>query len=311
MMSSKNIFAMVAAAFMLLLSQGATAQEAPSIQEIQAELQSLRDKGGKAAQVAKDFMNSSCMNQLKSGLKTTGKNAKAAKNACKDYKSCKKNCKKSAKKVRKKAKKSYKKCRKSCGKKKCKKIKKKGKKKKCKKKAKKCLKKCKKKAKKAGGLGIQLFGNKKTRKAKKTCNKKCKKRFKKKCSKARAKLWKGIGEGLVGLFKNADCKRQAQEVADTAKKIGKETKACIKSCGPKCAKCDRGDADCKKTRRACVAKRANCVKGCAEGGLDTFNAHGQAELDEAVEEAAEAEEAAAVEAAVEEEEDGDWDDDEE
>ena len=79
--SMNRLLSMVAAAIMMLMSGAALAEDAPSLQEVQDELKKLQEKGGKAAQVAKDFMNSSCMKQLQSSLKGTGKAAKAAKSS--------------------------------------------------------------------------------------------------------------------------------------------------------------------------------------------------------------------------------------
>ena len=110
-----------------------------------------------------------------------------------------------------------------------------------------------------------------------------------------------VAEGLVGLFKNADCKKQAQQVSQTAKRVGNGAKTCTKTCKKCGKKCDRSDSACKKKRRACKIKRVNCLRGCAESTANSFNAHG--------EEAAEAAEAAAEAEATD---DGDdWDDDEE
>ena len=56
--SMNRLLSMVAAAIMMLMSGAALAEDAPSLQEVQDELKKLQEKGGKAAQVAKDFMNS-------------------------------------------------------------------------------------------------------------------------------------------------------------------------------------------------------------------------------------------------------------
>ena len=52
-------------ALMMLLSPAAFADDqTPTPQEIKAELEKLKEKGGKAAEVANDFLNSDCANQL-------------------------------------------------------------------------------------------------------------------------------------------------------------------------------------------------------------------------------------------------------
>ena len=93
---------MLMAAFMMLLSPAAFADEnkGPTPEEMKAELEKLAKKGGKAAEVAKDFLSSDCANQLATAHKRNVKNIKASKNACKDIKKCKKRCNNKAKKTR-------------------------------------------------------------------------------------------------------------------------------------------------------------------------------------------------------------------